>query len=147
MSDRKPLRSRAHIHVNRFISLSLPLDEVFEAAATVARRVMFAVRTPRVGKNVKARIADLDMDHFAEDERDRILMDTERTLTGLGFKKAQARAAIDKIRPDMLGKKSHEVVAAALKATQPPPGEPIEATSSATQRAGSTGGPGPDGAR
>lgn len=129
MSERRVFRSRAHVHINKFISLSLPLDEVFEAVATVGRRVLVAIKHPRVGANVKARVAAADMDRFDEEERDQMLRDTEKMLTGLGYPKKQARATVDQIRDDALGKKSHEVVAMALKAARPPEGtEVVEST-------------------
>lgn len=140
MSERRVFRSRAHVHINKFISLSLPLDEVFEAVATVGRRVLVAVKHPRVGRNVKARVSEVDMERFDEEERDAILRDTEKTLTGLGYPKKQARAAIAQVRDDALGKKSHEVVAMALRAARPPDGtEIVESTRG--KESGQTGDP------
>lgn len=120
MTDRKPLRSRAHVHINKFVSLSLPLDEIFDALASVGRRALVAVGNPRRGGKFKARVADGVVEQAAIDERERQLREAEKTLVGCGFKKHQARAAIDAIRPDMLGKESYDVVAAALRATNPP---------------------------
>jgi len=114
------LRSRAHIHINKFISLSLPLDEIWDGIAAIGRRAMVAVRHPSRDRNIRTRLDPALAAKAAIDDREAVLADTEKTLVGLGFKKAQARAAIDTIRPDVLGKESHEVVAAALKATQPP---------------------------
>ena len=114
------LRSRVHLNLGHGISISLPLDEIWDGIAAIGRRTMVAVRHPSRDRNVKARLDPALAAKAAVDDREEILARTEETLIGLGFKKPQARAAIDIIRPDVLGKESHEVVAAALRATQPP---------------------------
>lgn len=129
MAERKILRSRAHVQIMKGVSVSLPLDEIFDAVAAIGRRALVAIKHPRATGKVKARIAEAEMDRFAEHERDRILRDTEKTLTGLGYPKKQARAAVDQIRDRSLGKASHEIVAMALRVARPPEGtETIEAT-------------------
>jgi len=130
------LRSRAHIHINKFISLSLPLDEIFDGVAAIGRRALVALAHPARDRKIPTRIAVEVTDQCAVDERDTQLRTTEQTLVHLGYDKKQARAAVDQIRDQAIGKPSHEVVTMALRACRPPEGtEVVQADAVKTSKA------------
>jgi hypothetical protein len=120
MTERR-LRSRAHIHVNKYISLSLPLDEIFDAAREIGRRALAAVAHPGRSRDrlTKARVDDEIVEHAAASERKRKFADAEKALVGLGFKKAEARAALDSMGP-LSDEQPHTIMAAALRASKAP---------------------------
>jgi len=114
------LRSRAHVHINRWISLSLPLDEIFDGARAIVRRALVAVAHPASDRNTKARIAADIVARGEIENREKKLAGTEKTLVSLGFKKAEARAAVDAIRPDAAGKDDLALMTAALRVARGP---------------------------
>lgn len=120
MTERR-LRSRAHVHINRYISLSLPLDEIFDAARAIGRRALSAVANPSRSKDrlTKARVDDEIVERAATVERTRKYADAENALVALGFKKAEARAAINSMGP-LSDEEPHTIMAAALKASKAP---------------------------
>ena len=122
------LRSRAHVHINKYISLSLPLDEIFDGVAAIGRRALVALAHPARDRKIPTRVAGEVTDQCALDERDTLLRTTEQTLVHLGYAKKQARAAVDQIRDQATGKPSHEVVTMALRACRPPEGTEVVET-------------------
>jgi hypothetical protein len=97
-------RGRAHVHLNRFLSLSIPLDEIVDGTRAVGRAVKRAF-----AKKPLTRVAEIV---GPAEQAVRASDEAEATLVRMGFSKTQARKAIEKVdeRAD-----SAEIVKRALR--------------------------------